>query len=152
MSFGYIPDYRGKSTLKDLYLRIFGYPYPPRRNEARLVFKLLEPAKGERILDLGCGDGVWCNDLARKGFDVIGLDISGIDLKQARDRAERLALRTKLVHGDAQELPFADGSFNKVFSICAMEHMRDDGRVLREAFRLLRPNGTLVVSVPTSVL
>ena len=64
-NFGYVPDYRNKSLLKDAYMSIFGYPYPPRRNEARKVFNLLKLRKSDKILDIGCGDGVWYLELLR---------------------------------------------------------------------------------------
>ena len=116
MSFGYIPDYRGQSVLKDAYLRVFGYPFPSRRNEARLVFRFMQPQEGETMLDIGCGEGVWCNELARRGFSVVGTDISAHDIATARIRSKRMGLETKLVLCDAQALPFREGTFDKAFS------------------------------------
>jgi ubiquinone/menaquinone biosynthesis C-methylase UbiE len=87
MSFGYFPDFQNKSKLKDLYLKIFGYPYPSRRNEAVMVFDLLKPKPGEKILDLGCGEGIFTNELAKRKFGLSGmqnkykLSLSNLDKK-----------------------------------------------------------------------
>lgn len=149
MGFGYIPDYRDQSIIKDAYLRIFGYPFPSRRNEARLVFRLMQPQEGETILDIGCGEGVWCNELGRRGGSVVGIDISAHDIATARRRGKQMGLRTKLVLCDAQALPFKEGAFDKAFSICTFEHIPDDKRAFEECYRVLKARGTFTISVPT---
>ena len=91
MAFGYIPDYKGKSFFKDAYLKIFGYPYPPRRNEAALVLKFLNPQKKEKILDIGCGIGGTSIWLAKKlQCDVVGITISPVQVEMAKKAAEHL--------------------------------------------------------------
>lgn len=149
MSFGYIPDYKEKSFLKDIYLKIFGFPYAPRRNDARLVFQLLKPNKGEMILDLACGDGVWSNDLSKKDINVIGVDISLHKLKKAKERGEKMGIKCNLILGDAQNLPIKEKIFHKIFSMHTIEHIKDDTVALREFFRVLKPNGIMVICVPT---
>src|SRR3989344_2252340 len=148
MSFGYIPDYKGKSLLKEIYLRIFGYPYPPRRNEASIIFKFLNPKKNEKILDIGCGDGVWYNELRKRSFNVTGIDISEHDLDILNRRAKEMNLESDILKADAQKMPFKNESFDKAYSICTFEHIRDDEKVFKEAYRVLKPNGTLIISIP----
>ncbi|MEE9176052.1 MAG: class I SAM-dependent methyltransferase [Thermodesulfobacteriota bacterium] len=148
MSFGYIPDYKGKSFLKDLYLRIFGYPYPPRRNEARLVFKLLEPKKNERVLALGCGEGVWYNELARRGINVVGIDISKKDIRKAKKRANAFGNAPNFIVCDAQVIPLKKNSFQKIISICVLEHISNDTKVFNELNFILKSGGRAVISVP----
>ena len=92
MSFGYFPDFKNRSPVKNWYLKIFGYPYAPRRNEVKLVFKYLNPRPGEKILDIGCGDGIFTNELVKRGLNVTGIDISEKDLKKALDDAEAVIL------------------------------------------------------------
>ncbi len=152
MSFGYVPDFQGKSRLKNLYLRMFGYPYAPRRNEARLVFNRLRPNMGTKVLDVGCGDGVWTNDLAQKGWEITGLDISEEDVGTARSRARQMGSNCEMVVGDAQKMPFEDKLYDQCFSICVLEHIPDDDRVFHEVSRVLKPGGTFILSVPTSRL
>ena len=148
MPFGYVPDYQGISFLKDIYLKIFGYPYSPKRNEAAIVFKLLEPKKEEKILDIGCGDGIWYNELRKRGFQVTGIDISNHDLNKLKDRAEKLNLEIDVIEANAQAMPFGKSVFDKVYSISTFEHIADDEKAFAEANRILKPNGFFVISVP----
>jgi len=148
MSFGYTTDYKGRSFVKDIYLKLLGYPYPPRRNEAALVFKFLNPKKNEKILDIGCGDGIWYLELRKRGIDVIGIDTSSYDLNKLRERAEVLKLRPEAIEASAQEMPFENNTFDKVYSISTFEHIKDDKRVFKEVARVLKPKGFLVISIP----
>ncbi len=149
MSFGYFPDFQNKSKLKDWYLKIFGYPYPPRRNEAIMVFDLLDPRPEEKILDIGCGEGIFTNELAKRGYDVTGIDISDHDLKVARKRAKQMNLKVEYIKMDAQKMNFRNNSFDKIYSISTIEHIPDDQAVFNECFRVLKPDGALVISVPS---
>lgn len=148
MSFGYFPDFKKDYPLKDFYLRLFGYPYPPRRNEVRRVFHLLNPKSSDRILDVGCGDGVWTNHLAKKGCVATGIDISKHDLRTARERAEKMKHKVKYIQADATKMPFKPQSFDKIYSISTLEHIKNDFGVLEECFRVLKSHGSLVISVP----
>lgn len=147
-TFGYIPDYRGKSFFKDSYLKMFGYPYPPRRNEAALVFKFLSPRKNEKILDIGCGDGVWYLQLKKKGIEVVGIDLSDYDLTKLKERARAFNINPDAIKADAQKTPFEESYFDKIYSISTFEHIEDDKKAFEEASRILKPGGTLVISVP----
>ena len=152
MSFGYFPDYKNKNILADTLLKIIGYPYPPRRNEARLVIKELDPKHGEKILDVGCGDGIFTNDLIKRGYDITGLDISDGALKIAKERAQKMELETakvKYIKASAGKMPFKDNSFDKIFSISTFEHIKDDDAAFKECVRVLKPGGIFILSVPT---
>lgn len=146
MAFGYVPDFRN-SKVKDLYFRVFGFPYAPRRNEARLVLKHLQPEIGEKVLDIGCGEGVWSNDLSARGYDVTGLDLSPRDIEKAKERAKKMGVNAKLVVGNAEKMPFKNESFDKIFSVCVFEHIKSDEKAFKECNRLLKKKGILVVSL-----
>lgn len=148
MAFGYVPDYAGKSFLKDLYVRIIGYPYPPRRNEAALIFALLKPTTNEKILDIGCGDGVWYNELRKKGDDVIGIDLSSRDLEKLKERADKMGIVPNVFNANAQKMPFNSASFDKAYSISTFEHIENDEETFSEVSRVLKPGGSFVISVP----
>ena len=146
--FGYVPDYRNKSFLKDAYMSIFGYPYPPRRNEARKVFSLLKLRKSDKILDIGCGDGVWYLELLRRGYSITGIDVSGHDLSKLKERAKKFRVNPEVMKQDAQKMRFKPESFDKVFSICTIEHIPDDNKVFNGIYKLLKNGGKCVVSIP----
>ena len=102
------------------------------------VLDLLHPAPGERILDLGCGDGALTVDLVARGADVIGVDASPAMVAAARGRGLRAET------ADAQDLPFAAGSFDAVFSNAVLHWVRDQDAVLAQVRRVLRPGGRFV--------
>ncbi|MBB1509765.1 class I SAM-dependent methyltransferase [Tessaracoccus sp. MC1756] len=77
---------------------------------------------------------------------VTGLDISAPMLDEARARAARTGREVTLVEGDAQDLPFADGTFDTVVSTFAMCGVGDDDRALAELVRVVRPNGRILLA------
>ncbi len=101
------------------------------------VMEWLAPQPGERILDLGCGDGVIAADLKARGVAVIGVDSSPdfIAAAQARGIDARLA--------DGQKLTF-DRDFDAVFSNAALHWMTDAAGVASGVWRALRPGGRFV--------
>jgi trans-aconitate methyltransferase len=101
------------------------------------VLGWLDPKPGERILDLGCGDGVLTAELASGGVQVVGIDTSDDLLRAAKARG--LDVRNM----DGQALKF-DGEFDAVFSNAALHWMRDGTAVISGVARALRPGGRFV--------
>lgn len=101
------------------------------------VLGWLEPRAGERILDLGCGDGVLTQAIAAAGADVVGVDVSDDLLAAARARG--LEVR----HMDGQALEFAE-AFDAVFSNAALHWMTEADRVIEGVRRALVPGGRFV--------
>jgi SAM-dependent methyltransferase len=98
--------------------------------------------RGMRLLDVAGGDGYWAGQARRRGAAAVCLDLARPKLL----RGSRLAGAPALVQGDALVLPFADESFDRVMSICAIEHFDDGGQALSEIARVLVPGGELVMS------
>ena len=101
------------------------------------VLDLLSPQPGERILDLGCGDGVLTRKIAGSGADVLGVDASADMVAATRS----LGLRAEIA--DAHNLDLT-GPFDAVFSNAAMHWMTDPDAVLQGLVRVLRTGGRLV--------
>jgi 2-polyprenyl-6-hydroxyphenyl methylase/3-demethylubiquinone-9 3-methyltransferase len=93
-----------------------------------------------RVLDVGCGGGLLSNHLAKAGLEVHGLDASRESLAVAERYDETRSVRYVL--GDALHLPYHDASFDVVCAMDFLEHVEDPAGVIREAARVLRPNGT----------
>jgi SAM-dependent methyltransferase len=120
-----------------------------RRREAGTLLRWLgEDLRGLRLLDVAGGDGYWAARARRRGARAVALDISWAKLRRGRE----LTSAPGLVRGDALDLPFADASFDRVMSICAIEHFDDGARALREMARVLAPGGELVMSADALTL
>ena len=116
----------------------------------------LELGAGDRLLDLGCGGGRHAFEALRRGAKVVALDMSEADLREAlslmaamSDAGETPAPAAGAVtNGDALHLPFPDGSFDRVIAAEVMEHIPADSAALSELVRVLRPGGTIAITVP----
>jgi SAM-dependent methyltransferase len=120
-----------------------------RYREARTLLRWLGgDLRGLRVLDVAGGDGYWAAQARRRGAAAVAVDIAPAKLR----RGGSLSSRPGLVRGDALRLPFPDGSFDRVMSICAIEHFDDGARALSEMARVLRPGGELVMSADALTL
>ncbi|HXZ84663.1 MAG TPA: class I SAM-dependent methyltransferase [Myxococcota bacterium] len=115
----------------------------------------LEP--GDWLLDAGCGGGRHCFGALDRGVHSVGLDLDVPSLRIARagihERRGRAVekLHGGVLRGDVFGLPFRDGSFDRAICSEVMEHVHDYGAAARELARVLRPGGTLAVTIPTAI-
>lgn len=115
-----------------------------KETECRLVMEMLAPAVGEKILDAGCGTGVFTMDYLAAGAEVVGLDISQPMLDMAARKLSDYPFLA--VQGDMLCLPFEDDSFDKAVSVTALEFIEDARRAIDELFRITKPGGVVVVA------
>jgi len=120
-----------------------------RKYEGELLLDLLEPDRGETILDAGCGTGVFTLDILSSGARVMGLDVSLPMLQRARQKAGGYPVQ--LVLGDIVCLPFPEEVFDKVVSVTALEFIADGEGAVRELFRVAKKGGTIVVATLNSL-
>jgi SAM-dependent methyltransferase len=113
---------------------------------------------GDRVLDLGCGGGRHAYEAMRHGGQVVAVDADAAEVKDtaalmaalvADDEPTRASAGSgSATVGDAVFLPFADESFDRVIAAEVLEHIPPDRQVLAELARVLRPGGTIAVTVP----
>jgi SAM-dependent methyltransferase len=111
---------------------------------------------GERVLDMGCGAGRHAFEMYRRGADVIALDQDADELAVVsewfaamRDKDEvPVGAEADVKQGDALGLPFADAEFDRIVAAEVLEHIPDDDAAIAELVRVLRPGGTIAVTVP----
>ena len=112
--------------------------------------------EGDAVLDLGCGFGRHAFEASRRGASVVALDAGRDEVLGVRatfaamiDAGELTPdTRAACVQGDALALPFADATFDRVICSEVLEHIPDDLGAMRELARVLRPGGTMAVTVP----
>ena len=123
--------------------------YPGQQNQDfRFLCSRLKTGTSLRILDAGCGRGLYLRELIKHGSFVTGVDRSPEALREASDASGRPPLSVGLL----QQLPYLDGVFDLVLSIEVLTHVRPVAQmsVIREFFRVLKPGGTLLLTVHNS--
>jgi SAM-dependent methyltransferase len=111
---------------------------------------LVEPQAGDRALDLGCTAGAVTHFLSTFGCDAFGVDAEPRAIERARDLYPELSFEV----ADVAELPFTDSTFDKAVAADLVEHLDDSSLegMLSEAYRVLRPGGTLSIYTPNREL
>jgi ubiquinone/menaquinone biosynthesis C-methylase UbiE len=100
-----------------------------------------EKTKGLRVLEIGCGCGSEAERFGRAGAYYTAVDLTNAALLLTRRRFQLAGLRGQFTQGDAENLPFPDGSFDLVYSHGVLHHTPDTPRTIREVHRVLTPGG-----------
>ena len=111
---------------------------------ARQVIEAMQIRPGERVLDLGCGNG-WATRLLAQtnaGVQAIGVDASPKMIARA-EAVHSLRIRARYEVGTFEQLDFKDGHFDRVFSMEALYYAADLPRAIGECFRVLKPGGSV---------
>ena len=102
-------------------------------------------AKGLRVLEIGCGLGTDGVQFARAGADYTGVDLTEAAIDLARKNFEQCGLQGEFKVADAENLDFADSSFDLVYSHGVLHHTPDIARAVSEIHRVLKPEGRAIV-------
>lgn len=111
-----------------------------------LTIDHLPDVRGKRVLEIGCGRGVFARYLTEQGAQVVAADFSPAAVSHARARLE--GLDATAIVADVQDIPFPDQSFDVVISQETLEHVPDPAQGLAELVRVTRLGGKLIVTTP----
>jgi SAM-dependent methyltransferase len=129
---------------EELWSRLPAELEPPDR-ALRTAFLRAHVGAGDRVLDLGCGDGWIAGELLDAGALPIGVEIAQAAVDRARARHPDLDVRLAPIDGP---LPLPDAGLDVVWSSEVIEHVADTARWLSEVRRVLRPRGRLLLTTP----
>ncbi len=118
------------------------------KRRAEKILEGLDLNNGGNIIDVGCGDGFFLYLLSNLSVKVTltGFDDDKIVLSNARKNLG--SEKIKLLDGTAVDMPFSNNVFDKAIMTEVLEHIDDDKKALSEVYRILKPNGVLVLTVP----
>lgn len=142
---------RNLENLEEFYKEEFYWPYTtisgyrefPSIRKFKIILQIIDKINPARILDVGCGGGVFVRELKKK-FKIFGCDISLkliLSIPGSKSDGNFLVCR-------AEKLPFKDKSFDLVLCSEVLEHIRDINSIISEINRILQENGYLIVTVP----
>jgi SAM-dependent methyltransferase len=120
----------------------------PQLRDSLALIERFWPQPAGRFLEAGCGPAANALNLALRGVDVAGVDLSENAIQAARSEFDRRSLTGEFVTGDVRQLPFEDGTFDFVYAGGVVEHFREIEQALAEMVRVLAPNGRLLITVP----
>ncbi len=109
------------------------------------VLSSIELKPNELVLDLGCGTGFLFQHINKTIRLLVGLDISSKALREAKKRTKNLS-NTELIRADADNTPFPDHIFDRVFAITLLQNMPDPMKTISEMKRIGKPQSTFVIT------
>lgn len=110
--------------------------------EMPTMLKMLGNVKGRKVLDLGCGPGIYAKILSDRGAKVKGIDNSDELVKIAKEEAPK----AEIVVGDAEKLPYKNGEFDIVMSALVLGHFKSWDKISKEVKRVLKKRGLFIFS------
>jgi ubiquinone/menaquinone biosynthesis C-methylase UbiE len=136
----------------DIYFRSEAYTGYSLRKQHDYILRRVAQIEGARhILDVGCGAGVTVVALAQAGYAASGVDIAPRMIELAQQWAQHEGVDCDFNVASARHLPYADEQFDAVFALGLLSNIQDDTAALAEMCRVLRPGGTLLVTVANLV-
>lgn len=109
------------------------------------VLGILEPQPGERVADIGCGNGVYHPPLARRGAQIVAVDASFGMLAEAAATARQDGLPVSTLQANAEQLPLADGCCDRLMANHMLYHVANKPAALAEMGRVVKAGGRLVL-------
>lgn len=118
-----------------------------RQAAVRFIVDQVEPIEGQ-VLDVGTGHGLLAIEFARRGADVVSVDVSDVEQQVGKANAEHegMTAAIRFIVADAGRLPCTDGTFGVVANLDALHHFADGPAVLSEMLRVVKPSGRVLVA------
>jgi len=129
----------------DSIAHVYDHHYDHHRGRSyhtHISIQLMRPLPdGGRLLDIGCGTGLFVEKFIRKGGTAVGLDIS----RKMISRAQQRCPASEFIIGTGEKIPFCDSSFDAISSLLAFSYVKDPLAMLTESYRVLKPGGVISI-------
>lgn len=146
--------YHSDSNVKNLYYKIIGIPHIGTRIRGNTVFKVLNLKKGSKILDIGAGSSMFSFETMKRGYNVIRCDLLLGITREEIMKYEQMFIKAgfdcPFVQASGTSLPLKDESFDGVLCADVLEHIPDEESAFKEIRRVLKKDGVLIASTPTT--
>lgn len=141
-----------KKTLKKLSQALDSTLDMALKRRARLIIENINPESGDKILDVGCGDGYYLHLISSLGVE--NLNLTGVDYDERALESAKKNLKNKNIDFHTVDLmkksKLKSNTYNKVIMSEVAEHLPDDVRGLKEIHRVMKKGGTLALTVPNA--
>ncbi len=140
---------KAEEYTKDYYLSQSNHPKWQRQEAIVQMIKDNIVSSSSKILNLGCGPGLLEEELAKSGFGGVGIDSSEHMIRICQSRSDKYSFSDNWAFkvGDCEKTDFANESFDCVVASGLIEYMPEDKKMLSESYRVLKPNGILILNV-----
>ena len=138
----------GRNLIERIGLKVFGIPHIGLRCRAYCIFHFLNPVKNKKVLDAGCGIGLYSLTLAEKGNMTVGVDVNVRYILSAKKIASDIGIRAYFICADICNFPFRHQFFDIVLCSDVLEHIDDDELAFRNIAQVVKPGGMVVITVP----
>jgi ubiquinone/menaquinone biosynthesis C-methylase UbiE len=120
-----------------------------RKESALRILTTFANGRALNVLDIGCGPGILMKDVLQRGHQATGLDIAETMIREAEETLhDYIPHRARCVVGDAENLPFQDGSFDAVLCIGVLQFLPKTAKSISEISRILKEGGVAIISLP----
>ena len=145
-AWGYIPQ---KNFFKDFIFKIIGNPHPYGRLRAISVLSFLDLSK-KKILDAGCGRGVFSRELKKRDFDITGIDVDQEAIDYCKKSMDKTNEHYSVFKENIMELQsIEDQTYDQIIATDVIEHVEDPKKAVESLYRVLKKGGKLILTVPT---
>jgi len=136
-------------SLSKLYFYLFGYPDVASQRRYLIVEKLLHLKKGEKVLDAGCGNGIYLQEFGNKfGVSGLGVDVRKNRIQSAKRINKYLGRDDVFLASTLEKVNLGKNKFDKAICLEVLEHIVDDGGAIKRLSKNLKKGAIFVVSVP----
>ena len=149
---GFVPDLRKNKFLKNFYNNIWREKKFVKIHWGQIINQIINLSKknGKNVLEIGCGSGFLCLELARNKLDVTGIDVSSKSIKSAKEYKNKLneKLNLNYIAMDANDVVKIKKRYSSIIFFRSLHHFKDYKKIINLSYKILEKNGQLIIFEP----